>query len=36
MEHMIAHRKPPPIVRSIRLFGVDISVIEAGPNGAAE
>ena len=36
MGHMNAHRKPPPVVRCIRLFGVDISVVDADPDGVAE
>jgi hypothetical protein len=36
MGHMNAHRKPPPGVRYIRLFGVDIIVIEDDPDEVAE
>jgi hypothetical protein len=35
MGHMNTHRKPPPVVRCIRLFGVDI-IVEVGPDGVAE
>jgi hypothetical protein len=36
MGHMNAHRKTQPVVRCIRLFGVNIVVVEAGPEGVAE
>jgi hypothetical protein len=36
MGHMNAHRKPPPGVRYIRLFGVDIIIIEDDPDEVAE